>query len=43
VDLVRKVGSEEIVLEIVNGKRAPSEAEVKVLSEIFHVSGAVFT
>jgi HTH-type transcriptional regulator/antitoxin HigA len=43
VDLVGKVGSEEIVLEIVNGKRAPSEAEVKVLSEIFHVSGAVFT
>lgn len=42
VDLVTQVGSEEVVLEIVNGIRSPNKTEAKNLAQIFHVSPAVF-
>jgi HTH-type transcriptional regulator / antitoxin HigA len=42
IDLVGKLGSRGVVSEIVNGKRSISKSQAKVLSEIFHVSPAVF-
>jgi HTH-type transcriptional regulator / antitoxin HigA len=41
-DLVGKLGSSEIVAEIVNGTRVISTAQAQVLSEIFKVSPSLF-
>jgi HTH-type transcriptional regulator / antitoxin HigA len=41
-DLVGKLGSSEIVSEIVNGTRVISTAQAQVLSEIFKVSPSLF-
>jgi HTH-type transcriptional regulator / antitoxin HigA len=41
-DLVGKLGSSEIVAEIVNGTRGISTAQAQVLSEIFKVSPSLF-
>jgi HTH-type transcriptional regulator / antitoxin HigA len=41
-DLVSKLGSSEIVAEIVNGTRVISTAQAQVLSEIFKVSPSLF-
>jgi HTH-type transcriptional regulator / antitoxin HigA len=41
-DLVGKLGSDEIVTEIVNGTRSISMAQAKVLSEMFKVSPNLF-
>jgi HTH-type transcriptional regulator/antitoxin HigA len=41
-DLVPLVGSRGLVSEIVNGKRAISKAQAKVLGTFFNVSPALF-
>jgi HTH-type transcriptional regulator/antitoxin HigA len=41
-DLVGIVGSKGVVSEIVNGKRAISKTQAKVLGEFFNVSPALF-
>jgi HTH-type transcriptional regulator / antitoxin HigA len=41
-DLVGKLGSPEIVTEVINGTRAISMAQAKVLSEMFKVSPNLF-
>jgi HTH-type transcriptional regulator / antitoxin HigA len=41
-DLVGKLGSDEVVTEIVNGTRSISMAQAKVLSEMFKVSPSLF-
>jgi HTH-type transcriptional regulator / antitoxin HigA len=41
-ELVGVIGSRGVVSEIVNGKRAISKAQAKVLGELFHVSPSLF-
>lgn len=41
-DLVGKLGSSGVVSEIVNGKRAISKAQAKILGEMFRVSPSLF-
>ncbi|WP_343217816.1 helix-turn-helix domain-containing protein [Halotia branconii] len=41
-DLVRIIGSKEIVSEVVNEKRAISKEQAKALGEFFNVSPALF-
>jgi HTH-type transcriptional regulator / antitoxin HigA len=41
-DLVGKLGSDEVVTEIVNGTRSISMAQARVLSEMFKVSPKLF-
>jgi HTH-type transcriptional regulator / antitoxin HigA len=41
-DLVGKLGSDEVVTEIVNGTRSMSMAQAKVLGEMFKVSPNLF-
>lgn len=41
-DLVGIVGSSGVVSEIVNGKRAISKAQAKILAELFKVSPSLF-
>ncbi|PZV18363.1 MAG: transcriptional regulator [Leptolyngbya sp.] len=41
-DLIPLVGSRGLVSEIVNGKRAISKTQAKVLAAFFHVSPALF-
>jgi HTH-type transcriptional regulator / antitoxin HigA len=41
-ELVGVIGSRGVVSEIVNGKRAISKAQAKVLGELFHVSPGLF-
>ncbi|MGI2908084.1 helix-turn-helix domain-containing protein [Tolypothrix sp. VBCCA 56010] len=41
-DLVVIIGSEEVVSEILNGKRAITKAQAKALGEFFHVSPELF-
>ncbi len=40
--LVGMIGSRGVVSEIVNGKRAISKAQAKILGELFHVSPGLF-
>jgi HTH-type transcriptional regulator / antitoxin HigA len=42
LDLVGKLGSDEVVTEIVNGTRSINMAQAKVLSEMFKVSPNLF-
>jgi HTH-type transcriptional regulator / antitoxin HigA len=41
-ELVGVIGSRGVVSEIVNGKRAISKAQAKILGELFHVSPSLF-
>lgn len=41
-DLVGKIGSKDVVSEIVKGKRSISKAQGKILGETFNVSPNVF-
>lgn len=41
-DLVGILGSSGVVSEVANGKRSISKAQAKALSELFHVSPALF-
>jgi len=42
LDLVGIVGSEDVVSEIVNGKKSMSKLQAKVLGDFFHVSPTLF-
>jgi HTH-type transcriptional regulator / antitoxin HigA len=42
-DLVGKLGSTEVVSEIINGQRTISKAQAQVLSDMFKVSPSLFT
>ena len=42
VELVGIIGSKGVVSEVVNGKRAISKAQAKVLGEFFNVNPSVF-
>jgi HTH-type transcriptional regulator / antitoxin HigA len=41
-ELVGVIGSRGVVSEIVNGKRAISKAQAKILGQLFHVSPSLF-
>jgi HTH-type transcriptional regulator/antitoxin HigA len=41
-DLVGVIGSQDVVSEVVNGKRKISQAQAKILGEFFHVEPGLF-